>query len=222
MNKKQFTIFIFTLLLLQLPELLAEGKEEGVSKEIALQRLMLGNKRFVSSKMTHENQSAKRRAELAKGQHPFAVVVTCSDSRVSPEILFDQGLGDIFVIRVAGNVIDDNALGSIEYAVDHLGTKLVVVLGHTKCGAVSAAAAGGEVPGHIKSICEAISPAVEKARTQEGDLVENSIINNIKEIVNKLRISEPVLKELVDDETIMVVPAEYDITSGKVTLLRED
>ncbi len=206
-------IFLFT-------SLFAEGTEKGVSSEVALQRLMLGNKRFVNSKLKHENQTAKRRAELTKGQHPFAVVVTCSDSRVAPEILFDQGLGDIFVIRVAGNIVDDNAMGSIEYAVEHLGVNLVVVLGHTKCGAVGATVQGGEAPGHIKSICDAIKPSVEKAKTQDGDVTDNAIINNIIAVTQKIMESEPILKELVHENKISVAPAEYDITTGKVTLLR--
>lgn len=206
-------MFLFT-------SLFAEGNEKGVSSEVALQRLMLGNKRFVSSKLKHENQTAKRRTELAKGQHPFAVVVTCSDSRVAPEILFDQGLGDIFVVRVAGNIVDDNALGSIEYAVEHLGANLVVVLGHTKCGAVSATVSGGEAPGHIKSLCDAIKPAVEKAKKQDGDVLDNAIINNIIDVTQKIMDCEPILKELVKENKISVAPAEYDITTGKVTLLR--
>jgi carbonic anhydrase len=200
--------------------LFAEGEAEGVSPEIALQRLMLGNKRFVKSKVIHPNQNAKRRGDLTKGQHPFAIVVTCSDSRVSPEILFDLGLGDIFVIRVAGNVVDDNALGSIEYAAEHLGSKLVVVLGHSKCGAVSATVQGGEIPGHIKSITDAIKPAVDKAKSQSGDVIENSIKNNAKLVAEKIRTSKPILEELIKENKLMVAPAEYDISTGTVTLLK--
>src|SRR5438067_8250885 len=117
-------------------------------------------------------QAAKRRAELTKSQHPFAIIVSCSDSRVPPEIVFDQGLGNLFVLRVAGNVIDDHSLGSIEYAVDHLAVRLIVVLGHQRCGAVKAAketiAAKAEAPGHIQSLVTAIRPAGEA--TPKGDL----------------------------------------------------
>lgn len=199
----------------------AGGHETGLKKEVAIQKLMQGNKRYVKNKVTHPNQNQKRRAELTQGQHPYAVIVTCSDSRVSPEILFDQGLGDLFVIRIAGNVVDDNAMGSIEYAVEHLGTNLIVVLGHSNCGAVGATVKGGEIPGHIKSICDAIKPAVEKAKKLPGDLLENSIQNNVEMVVEKIRSSEPILNELVKKEKIMVVPAEYNISSGEVTLLKE-
>src|SRR6059036_1627413 len=115
----------------------------------------------------------KRREELAKSQHPFAVVLGCSDSRVPPEIVFDQGLGDLFVLRVAGNVINDESLGSIEYAVDHLAVRLIVVLGHQRCGAVKAEkdtiAAKGEAPGHIQSLVTAIKPAVEATVNRDLD-----------------------------------------------------
>jgi hypothetical protein len=113
-----------------------------VSPEAALTRLVEGNKRFVAGSTTHPDQTAERRTETAKGQHPFAIILTCADSRLSPEILFDEGIGDLFVVRNAGNLLDDHVLGSIEYAVEHLHATLIVVLGHTKCGAVSAAVAG--------------------------------------------------------------------------------
>lgn len=119
----------------------------------ALARLMEGNARYVSAKLNHPDQTLQRRAEVASGQHPFAIILTCADSRVPPELLFDQGLGDLFVVRVAGNIVDDDILGSIEYGVGELATPLVMVLGHERCGAVKATVEsveqGGEVPGHI-------------------------------------------------------------------------
>jgi carbonic anhydrase len=130
----------------------------------ALQELMNGNKRYVAAELAHPNQTAARRAEVAKGQDPFAIIVGCSDSRVPPEIIFDQGLGDLFVTRVAGNIVDDVVLGSIEYAAEHLGVPLIVVLGHKRCGAVEAAAKGGDAPVHIRSLVEAIKPAIKKAK----------------------------------------------------------
>src|SRR3954451_10886779 len=128
----------------------AWGQEaaSGLSADQALSRLLAGNERFVAHKERHPDESAGRRRELVSGQHPFAVILGCSDSRVAPELLFDEGLGDLFVIRVAGNIVDDDILASIEYAVEHLGTKLVVVLGHEKCGAVSAAVSGESTVGH--------------------------------------------------------------------------
>ena len=119
---------------------------DAVTGDQALQRLVEGNQRSVAGAWTHPHQSLERRAGLTKGQAPFAVILACADSRVSPEVLFDQGLGDLFVIRVAGNVIDNLGLGSLEYAAEHLHTPLIVVLGHTQCGAVQAAVAGSHAP----------------------------------------------------------------------------
>jgi carbonic anhydrase len=185
----------------------------------ALQKLADGNKRFIGSKLTHPNQTAGRRNEVSKGQKPFAVIVGCSDSRIPPEIIFDQGLGDLFVIRVAGNIVDDIALGSIEYAVDHLGTPLVVVLGHGKCGAVTATVQGGEAHGHIGSIVKTIAPAVEKAKSQPGDLTDNAIRANVELVVEKIKSSKPILVEALEKDTIKIMGAYYDIETGKVDII---
>ena len=185
----------------------------------ALQTLIEGNKRFAAMNGTHPNQGKERRDEVKGGQKPFAVIVGCSDSRIPPEILFDQGIGDIFVIRLAGNVVDDTALGSIEYAVDHLGTRLVVVLGHAKCGAVTAATQGGEAHGHIGSIVQLIIPAVEQARAKSGDLVDNSIKENARLVAATIASSKPILSKMVEDGKIAVLPAYYDIDTGMVELL---
>ncbi len=185
----------------------------------ALQKLIEGNKRFFTSRQSHPNQQRERRQELASGQKPFAVIVGCSDSRIPPEIIFDQGLGDLFVIRVAGNVVDDIALGSIEYAVDHLGTKLIVVLGHSKCGAVTATVQGGEAHGHIGSIVEAIRPAIEIAKGLPGDLTDNTIKANTRLVADQIQSSGPILSELVHLGKIAVVSAYYNIESGEVHIL---
>ena len=184
-----------------------------------LQKLIEGNKRFSSSKQSHPNQDRERRQQLVKGQKPFAVIVGCSDSRISPEIIFDQGLGDLFVIRVAGNIVDDVALGSIEYAVDHLGTQLIVVLGHSKCGAVTATVQGGAVHGHIGSIVQAIKPAIETARELPGDLTDNTIKANAGLVADQIQHSDPILSELARLDKIVVVSAYYDIESGEVHIL---
>jgi len=184
-----------------------------------LKKLIEGNKRYVESKPVHPNQTAKRRKEITKGQKPFAIIVGCSDSRVPPEILFDQGLGDLFIIRVAGNIVDDVALGSIEYAADHLGTKLIVVLGHGKCGAVSATVKGGEVHGHIGSIVKKIAPAVKKAKGQPGDVTDNAIRNNIALVVKKIASSKPVIAGLIKKGELKVVGAYYNIDSGVVEII---
>ncbi len=170
-------------------------------------------------KQTHPNQDKSRRDEVKTGQKPFAIIVGCSDSRIPPEILFDQGIGDLFVIRLAGNIVDDTALGSIEYAADHLGTRLVVVLGHAKCGAVTAAAGGGEAHGHIGSIVQLIIPAVERARDKSGDLVDNAIRENARLVAAAISSSKPILSKMVEEGKIAVVPAYYDIDTGVVELL---
>ncbi len=185
----------------------------------ALQTLLDGNKRFAAMEQTHPNQDRTRRDEVKAGQKPFAVIVGCSDSRIPPEILFDQGIGDLFIIRLAGNIVDDTALGSIEYAVDHLGTRLVVVLGHSKCGAVTATAKGGEAHGHIGSIAQAILPALENVKGQSGDLVDNAIRENAKLVTATIASSKPILEKMVEEGKIRVVPLYYDIDTGLVERL---
>ena len=187
----------------------------------ALQVLLDGNGRFSSGKLEHPHQDQKRRNELLAGQNPIAVILTCSDSRLSPEVIFDQGLGDIFVVRTAGNVLDDIALGSVEYAVEHLHVPLVVVMGHQKCGAVSAVVSGAELTGHLVDIGKEIAPAVAKAKGMKGDLLTNSIDVNIANIVVQLMTSEPILKEFVETNKIKVVGSRYDFDSGKVTIFKE-
>lgn len=182
-----------------------------------MKRLMDGNQRYVAQKSTHPNQTAGRRIELAKGQEPFAAVIGCSDSRVPPEIIFDQGLGDLFVIRVAGNILDDVVIGSVEYAIEHLSLQLIVVLGHSKCGAVAAAIEGGQSSDHTISLIEAISPAVEKAKSLSGDVLTNAIKANVEMVVAKLKSSEPILAERVKEGKLEIIGAFYDLGTGKVS-----
>ena len=220
-----------------------------VSPPEAISRLKEGNGRFTAGNPQHPHESvdernyvaansyenagmiflgmtaaeaAKRRADLTKSQHPFAIIVSCSDSRVPPEIVFDQGLGDLFVLRVAGNVIDDHSLGSIEYAVDHLAVRLIVVLGHQSCGAVKAAketiAAKSEAPAHIQSLVTAIRPAVEA--TVDGDL-DTTVKANVKDVVQALRSSTPILKPKVDSGEVRVLGAYYSLDTGAVSFLDE-
>lgn len=190
------------------------GRQAGPSETAG------GNQRYVAKKPLHPNQSAERRAEIAKSQHPFAIVLGCSDSRVPPEVIFDQGLGDLFVIRVAGNIVDNAVLGSIEYAVEHLHPPLVMVLGHKKCGAVSAAVAGGHAPGHINSLVEAIMPAVERARNRAGDLVENTVRINVDMAVGQLKSSEPILAQLSREGKLMIIGSRYDLETGAVEVIQ--
>lgn len=185
----------------------------------ALHELINGNARYVTSKLIHPRQTADRRSEVASGQNPFAIILGCADSRVSPEVIFDQGLGDLFVIRVAGNIIDDAILGSIEYAAEHFHTPLIVVLGHSNCGAVGATVAGGELEGHLPSLTKAIQPAVELAKTQDGDLLDNSVKANAKIVTEQLKTSQPILSKLVNAGKLEVVAARYDLDSGQVDFL---
>ncbi len=198
----------------------ASAHSPAVSAEEALQKLIDGNARYVAGKATHPDQSNERRVELAKGQAPFAIVLTCSDSRVAPELFFDQGLGDLFVIRNAGNVLDDHVIGSMEYAVEHLHVSLIIVVGHEKCGAVSAAVAGGEAPGHIRSVVESITPAVEKAKGLQGDKVDNTVRANAQNAKEILTHVEPIIKEATHGGKLKIVAARYDLASGKIEILK--
>jgi carbonic anhydrase len=200
----------------------AHSDQPSVAPAEAISKLKEGNGRYTSGNLQHPGQTTERRTELAKTQHPFAVILGCSDSRVPPEIVFDQGLGDLFVLRVAGNVINDESLGSIEYAVDHLATRLILVLGHQSCGAVKAAketiAAKGKAPGHIESLVTAIRPAVDATVT--GDL-DATIKANVKHVVDTLRASTPVLKAKVDSGDVKVIGGYYSLDTGAVTFLDE-
>ena len=187
-----------------------------VTAEEALNELKKGNERHVESDYNHENHSHRRLEEVAKGQKPHAVILTCSDSRLPPELIFDKGLGDLFVIRVAGNVAGNSELGSIEYAAEHLNVPLVIVMGHKRCGAVQAAASGGDPGGHISSLVKQIEPAVQRAKSMAGDLVDNAVHANVDLVVRNLRNSGPILKELVESGRLKVLGAYYDIDSGNV------
>lgn len=219
-NLKKFKVLMLSLLMFLFTSVvtLASESTKSVSADVAIANLVEGNTRFINEKYLNDHISADYRKELAKGQHPFAVIVTCSDSRVSPELVFDQGLGDLFVIRTAGEVVDELEIGSIEYAVEHLGAKLVVVLGHESCGAVSAAVTGGEMPKNIASIVNQIKPAVVKAKTQTGNLISNAIINNVNLVVDKINNNSDVLKEMKD---VKVVGAVYSLTNSKVDFLKK-
>jgi len=190
----------------------------------ALERLLTGNRRFATGAPTFPNQTPARRQELVAGQKPFAAILGCSDSRVPPEIIFDQGLGDLFVVRVAGDIVDNASLGSLEYAVEHLGVPLILVLGHSGCGAVQAAVAGGAHEGSIHVLVAAIEPAVEVARLEPGPLLENAVRANVQLVVRQLRSAGPVLapseshdKPLAGD--LQILGALYDLASGVVTIL---
>lgn len=186
-----------------------------------LDELLEGNRRFVAGHQRHPDETIALRQELSRGQKPGAVILTCADSRVPPNMLFDEGLGSLFVIRVAGNVTDDNILGSIEYAVEHLGSKLVMVLGHTNCGAVKAAVDGGELEGHVAHIVEEIAPSVKRAKRTgaKGDLLDRSVRMNVERVVQEISEAAPVLNNMTREHKVEVVGAVYHLDTGVVEML---
>ena len=189
---------------------------------IGLKKLMGGNKRFVEGKSIRPRQDAETIKKLENGQQPFATIVGCSDSRVPNEMVFDQGLGDLFIVRTAGQVSAAASYGSMEFATLKLKTKLIVVLGHTECGAVAAAVSRPEnVPGHIVTLINEIKPAVAKSSHLPGDPVNNAVKQNVIDQVNELRDLEPILHKKYIDGEILIVGAVYDIHTGKVEFLEE-
>jgi carbonic anhydrase len=184
-----------------------------------LRELKAGNAHHVTKRYLHPHETAERQRELASGQNPHAIILSCADSRVAPEIILDQGLGDLFDVRVAGNVAGDAELASIEYAAEHLHTPLLVVMGHQKCGAVTAAAEPGEAAGHLPSLIALIRPAVDAARKEKGDLIDNAVRINVENVVRQIAASRPLLATLVGENKLTVVGAVYSLDTGKVDWL---
>lgn len=194
---------------------------EAMTAEKALTRLRYGNSRFAAGNATHPDQTRARRKELASGQHPIATILSCVDSRVPPELIFDQGLGGLFVIRTAGQVVDQAVLGSIQFGVHELHIPLIVVLGHSSCGAVKAtieaveknsAATGSDVD----TLIEAIRPAVEHAKEEKpSDLVAATVKANIEAVATTLT-KAALIAPAVQQREVTVIGAQYDLTSGTV------
>ncbi len=203
----------------------AHGSEapHAVTPDQALRKLVDGNQRFAEGRAMHPHETREWRNALVAHQHPFAVVLGCADSRVSPEVVFDEGLGDLFVIRQAGHVADDDSLGSIEYAVGHLHVPLVVVLGHEACGAVAAAVGAimrdEAVEGHILRLVDDIAPAVQEVQQRRGDVVEHAVRANVRHVVRRLRSSVPVLRPRERRGQIQVVGGYYSLRTGVVEWL---
>jgi carbonic anhydrase len=200
-----------------------------ISAQEALERLQSGNARFVAHHPSQQIQSSDEdRAQSTFGQAPFAIILGCSDSRVPVEIIFDQGAGDLFVIRVAGNIVGPTVIGSIEFAAATLGTKLVVVLGHTQCGAITTAIEELQKPTEdlspsLQSIVDRIRPAIEDC-VDDPDLTGEAMSNealreNVKASVRKLQENSPIISELVDNGSLHIVGAEYAILSGLVQFM---
>jgi carbonic anhydrase len=191
-----------------------------------LARLVEGNQRFVKGELAHPGRRPEDFAPLAEGQAPLAVIVGCADSRVSPELIFDQGVGDLFVVRVAGNAISGAGpfiKGSVEFAVAELGARLVVVLGHEACGAVKAAVAhidaNDTLPGSIRDLVEVIRPAAEAVRGKTGDKLDNAIKANVQIGVERLKGLDPILSDLVKKGELKMVGAVYELRTGAVKWL---
>lgn len=191
----------------------------GPGSEQAIGQLIQGNLRYVSEQPQAWSAAAPKRELLSKGQHPAACIITCSDSRVPPEILFDQSIGDLFVVRLAGNVITPEAVGSVEYAVEHLHVPVVVVLGHSSCGAVNAALSGAKVPGSIGTLTSRIQPAIDIARhkgVSDADLPHAVVEENARCGIKNLLTSSSLIADAVTEGHVSLISGVYELTSGKV------
>jgi carbonic anhydrase len=188
---------------------------KNLTPDTALAKLLAGNQRFASQKVRQPNQGVFRLHEVAKGQKPFAAILGCADSRVPVEILFDRGLGDLFTVRVAGNVATPEEIGSLEYAA-LLGTQVILVLGHERCGAVTAALANKPVPGQIGKILDQIQPAIASTKGRSGDPLKNAIIANVNNQTTTLK-SSPVLAKLIETDKLKIVGGYYDLDTGLVS-----
>ncbi|MEW6256338.1 MAG: carbonic anhydrase [Pseudomonadota bacterium] len=195
----------------------------AISPDAALKRLMDGNARYAANTPDQKDFTAGRAAR-ASAQYPFAAILSCADSRVAPELAFDEGPGELFVVRLAGNFVNDDGLASLEYGAKFLGTPLIMVLGHTNCGAVDAAIKvlkdNAKLPGHLPELVNSIKPAVEKAKAEKpANLLDASIAANVALNVNRLKTAKPILSKMIADGKVKVVGAVYDLATGKVNLI---
>ena len=203
------------------------ASEASVSPEVAMARLAAGNARFVAHREQHPHLDGPLRKTIAASQHPFATILACADSRVAPELIFDQGLGDLFVVRVAGNVVDDAILASIEYSVIHTGSALVMVLGHERCGAVTATAEALSGHGseddkgtHIGALADLIGPAVKAVPASAPDRLDAAISLNAASAAAAISAESPPLKARIVAGHLKIVAARYDLDDGRVTYIR--
>jgi carbonic anhydrase len=206
----------------------ADNRQPAIAPGEAFQRLKDGNDRYASGNSIRPDATAERRKEtLLGGQHPFATVVSCSDSRVPVEILFDQGIGDLFVVRVAGNVCNGDEIATVEYGVEHLGTTALIVLGHTKCGAVTAVAQGAELHGNLRALVHNIYAAVDKAKESNSNLQGEALVAaaveaNVRQSIADLLKSSPAVRERVESGKLQIKGAIYDLGEGRVNWLKDD
>jgi carbonic anhydrase len=199
----------------------ASSNPNSISPDRALKQLLEGNQRFVGQSPEYPDQSKARLKEVAQAQHPFATLLTCADSRVPAEIIFDRGIGDIFDVRIAGNIVTPEALGSIEYAVLLLGTPLLMILGHERCGAVTAAIQGEPPTASIASFVKPIQPVVEQLsdKSNLAEAIENAVVANVKYQIERLRQQAPLLVDRERQGSLKIVGGRYDLDTGEVTVL---
>lgn len=202
--------------------------QKGLSPQLALDILKEGNARFVNNVKAHRNL-LEQVNETSEGQFPFAAILSCIDSRTSAELIFDQGLGDVFSIRIAGNILNEDILGSMEFACKSAGSKLIVVLGHTKCGAIEAACNGLGPGGHISNLLQKIKPAIERETETKTDrnssnklFLRNVTVNNVFITVQQVREQSPILKEMEDSKQIKIIGGLYDLDTGHVTFYNQE
>jgi carbonic anhydrase len=204
------------------PSVVAEANPanpQPVSADEALKRLLDGNQRFLSQTRKYPHQSLEHLRLVAQAQYPFASILGCADSRVPAEIIFDQGLGDLFIVRIAGNIVNDMTIGSLEYSTSVLGSQLIVVLGHRGCGAVAGAIKNEPLPGKIGYVVESIKPAIAKVKFTTGDIYQNAVIANIQYQTNQLSQKSKILAQSVRGGKLKIIGACYDINTGKITLV---
>lgn len=227
MNIRKRLIYVLALTGLSVGIAFASTGASSVTPDDALQKLKEGNRRFVSGTHKHTGDDMETVKSLSTGQKPYAIILTCSDSRVPPELLFDTGIGEVFVVRVAGNITDQVILGSIEYAAEHLGAPLVMVLGHEKCGAVKATVeSNGKAEGNIGAIVKAIEPALKKTKAnkkvseKDGALFVETVADaNIALVKSNLTKKSSVLMHLVESNKLKIVSAKYHIDHGEVQFI---
>jgi len=191
----------------------------SISADDALNRLMEGNHRFTQQKSEYPHQALKRLQEVAYAQHPYATILSCADSRVPAEIIFDAGIGDLFDVRVAGNIVTPEVLGSLEYAVLQLDTPLIVVLGHERCGAITAAVKGGKLPGSIGTLVAAIQPGINLGEGISDESIEKAVVANVTYQINAMKRNSPLIAERILKNQLKIVGGRYDLDSGKVEII---
>lgn len=223
MKKIFYSLALLVALFLNSASVLAHQSIDNLSAKDAIKKLKEGNKRFIKNQAIHPDESLERKKEMLKGQHPFVVILSCSDSRVPPELIFDQGIGDIFEIRNAGNVLNNHVIGSIEYAVMHLGVKLVVIMGHQDCGAVAATLSGVHETKFIQALEDSIQPAIEDCKKNGLEVNSDNVVKaHIMQDIDELFKEDKELLEYMKKHNVQIVPAYYHLDNGKVDFLKRD